>query len=276
MTVFAPSAGPVGGLLERPHATLAFEVAGPADGPLAVHAHGSLSSRAHERRAGLFDWTPLTATHRLARYDARGHGYSTGRAVAEDFGYPALAQDLLALCDHLSPDAPVTGLGASMGTATVLWAALARPERFDRLVLAIPAVAWAARDPRRAGLRAAAALVERRGTGTLGAAAKIGGPPAVLAEVPQYATEFDAAEHLVPSVLRAAAEADLPTPDRLRDLPHPTLILTWPTDPIHPTATATALAAHLPDARLHTATTLADIRSWGRVAADFLAGGEPS
>ncbi|MFD8481477.1 alpha/beta fold hydrolase [Kitasatospora sp. NPDC059673] len=270
MTVSAPSDRPVAGLLERPDATLAFETTGSA-GPLAVHAHGSLSSRAHERRALLFDWTPLTATHRLARYDARGHGHSTGRPVPADFSYPALAEDLLALCDHLSPDAPVTALGASMGTATVLWAALARPERFDRLVLAIPAVAWEARDPRRSGLRAAADLVQRRGTGALRAAAKIGGPPAVLAEVPQYTTEFDAAEHLVPSVLRAAAEADLPAPDRLRDLPHPTLILAWPTDPVHPLPTAHTLAAHLPNAHLHTATTLEDIRSWGRVAANFLA-----
>ncbi|MEV7117037.1 alpha/beta fold hydrolase [Kitasatospora griseola] len=271
MTVFVPSAGPAAGRLERPDATLAFETTGSA-GPLAVHAHGSLSSRAHERRAGLFDWTPLTETHRLARYDARGHGRSTGRPVAADYSYPALAADLLALCDHLSPDAPVTGLGASMGTATVLWAALARPERFDRLVLAIPAVAWAAREPRRAGLRAAATLVERRGTGTLRAAAKFSGPPAVLAEAPQYATEFDAVEDLVPSVLRAAADADLPAPDRLRDLPHPTLILAWPTDPVHPLATARTLAEHLPNARLHTANTLADVRSWGRLAADFLAG----
>ncbi|WP_244305488.1 alpha/beta fold hydrolase [Kitasatospora cheerisanensis] len=143
MNVIAPSAA---GLLERPHATLAFDTAGRT-GPLAVHAHGSLSSRAHEQRAGLFDWTPLTATHRLTRYDARGHGRSTGRAVPADYGYPALAEDLLALCDHLSPDEPVTALGASMGAATVLWAALARPERFSRLVLAIPAVAWEARAP---------------------------------------------------------------------------------------------------------------------------------
>ncbi len=158
-----------------------------------------------------------------------------------------------------------------MGAATVLWAALARPERFSRLVLAIPAVAWEARAPRREGLRTAATLVERRGTGALRAAARIAGPPPVLAEVPQYPGEFDAAEELVPAILRAAAEADLPAPDRLRELPHPTLILSWPTDPVHPAGTARTLAAHLPDARLHPAGTLADIRSWGEVAADFLA-----
>ncbi|MGW4809911.1 alpha/beta fold hydrolase [Kitasatospora sp. NPDC004272] len=266
--------GPVpDGRLERPHATLAYSATG-GRGPLAVHAHGALSSRAHERRAGLFDWTALTATHRLARYDARGHGESTGRAVPADYHYPALAADLLALCDHLSPGAPVTGLGASMGTATVLWAALERPERFDRLVLAVPAVAWAAREPRRNGLRAAATLVERRGRGALDAAARMSGPPAVLAGAPQYTTEFDLPEPLLPAALRAAAASDLPDPEALRDLPHPVLLLAWDTDPLHPLATARTLAAHLPNARLHVSHTLAQVRSWGRLAAAFVAEGE--
>ncbi|RAJ34652.1 alpha/beta hydrolase family protein [Kitasatospora sp. SolWspMP-SS2h] len=264
------------GRLARPHATLAYSTTGPRRGPLAVHAHGALSSRAHERRAGLFDWTAVTATHRLARYDARGHGESTGRAVPADYHYPVLADDLLALCDHLSPDAPVTGFGASMGTATVLWAALARPERFDRLVLAVPAVAWAAREPRRSGLRAAATLVERRGRGALDAAAKLSGPPAVLARAPQYTTEFDLAEPLLPAALRAAAASDLPAPEALRALPHPTLLLAWDTDPLHPLTTARTLAAYLPNARLHVADTLADIRSWDRLAAGFLAGERPA
>ncbi|RKE22452.1 alpha/beta fold hydrolase [Streptomyces sp. TLI_171] len=269
----ATVAAPDTGRLQRPHARLAYTATGR--GPLAVHAHGALSSRAHEQRAGLFDWTPVTATHRLARYDARGHGESTGRAEPADYSYPSLAADLLALCDHLSPDAPVTGLGASMGTATVLWAALARPERFDRLVLAIPAVAWEARTARRSGLRAAATLVERRGRGALDAAARISGPPAVLAEVPQYTTEFDLPEALLPAALRAAADADLPTPETLRTLPHPVLLLAWPTDPVHPLSTAHTLAAHLPAARLHISNTLAEVRNWGRMAARFLAEGEP-
>ncbi|WP_157845363.1 alpha/beta fold hydrolase [Kitasatospora phosalacinea] len=270
----APAAPPgpaVHGRLERPHATLAYSTAG-GSGPLAVHAHGALSSRAHERRAGLFDWAALTATHRLARYDARGHGESTGRPDPADYRYPALAADLLALCDHLSPDAPVTALGASMGAATVLWAALERPERFDRLVLAVPAVAWAAREPRRSGLRAAATLVERRGRAALDAAARLSGPPAVLAEVPQYTTEFDLPEALLPAALRAAADSDLPAPGTLRDLPHPVLLLAWDTDPLHPLATSRTLAAHLPNARLHVSHTLAEVRNWDGLAAAFLAG----
>ncbi|MFB7946065.1 alpha/beta fold hydrolase [Kitasatospora phosalacinea] len=267
--------GVVEGRFERPHATLAYSTTGRR-GPFVVHAHGALSSRAHERRAGLFDWTPVTATHRLARYDARGHGESTGRAVSADYRYSSLAADLLALCDHLSPGVPVSGFGASMGSATVLWAALARPERFERLVLAIPAVAWAAREPRRSGLRAAAALVERRGRGVLDTAARLSGPPAVLAGAPRYTTEFDLAEPLLPAALRASAESDLPAPEALRGLPHPVLLLAWDTDPRHPLATARTLAAHLPNARLHVSHTLADVRSWGRLAAAFVAEGERS
>ncbi|MEV4560111.1 alpha/beta fold hydrolase [Kitasatospora sp. NPDC049285] len=256
-------------LFDRPHATLAYRTAGR--GPLAVYAHGAFSSQGHERRADLFDWSALTRTHRLVEYDARGHGESTGRPVEADYAYPALATDLLALCDHLSPDRPVAALGSSMGAATVLWAALARPERFSRLVLATPAVAWQARAARRDGLRAAATLIERRGKAALSAAARLAGPPAVLAEVPSFPTEFDVPDTLMPAILRAAAGADLPEPAALRGLVHPTLLLAWETDPVHPVATAEALAELLPAAELHVARDLAEVRAWGERAADFLA-----
>ncbi|MEU1394795.1 hypothetical protein ABZ403_01810 [Micromonospora zamorensis] len=42
-------------------------------------------------------------------------------------------------------------------------------------------------------------------------------------------------------------------------LPHPTLILTWETDPGHPVSTAVLLARVLPDAHLHVSATAADI-----------------
>ncbi|MGF1424915.1 alpha/beta fold hydrolase [Kitasatospora sp. LaBMicrA B282] len=256
-------------LLDRPHARLAYQSTG--SGPLAVYAHGAISSRDHEERMGFFDWSPVAAAgRRLVRYDARGHGRSTGRPVAADYAYPKLGEDLLALCEHLAPAGPVAGLGSSMGAATLLWAALQEPQRFDRLVLVIPAVAWQARESRRAGLRAAAELVEREGKAAFVAAVRRGGPPPVLAGVPDYPPEFDVTESLLPTVLRATAAADLPDPAALRGLSQPTLILAWDTDPAHPVETAEALAELLPVARLHVSRDLADIRTWGSRAAAFL------
>jgi pimeloyl-ACP methyl ester carboxylesterase len=256
--------------LDRPNARLAYRSSGA--GPLAVYAHGALSSRDHEGRMGFMDWSPIAAAGlRLVEYDARGHGESTGRAVEADYAYPALGDDLRALCEHLAPGERACAVGSSMGAATVLWAALAEPERFDRLVLAMPAVAWQARQGRRDGLRAAARAVEEHGKAALVTAMRAAGRPPILAEVPDFPPVFDVAEELLPTVLRATAGSDLPDPDALRRLPHPVLVLAWDTDPSHPVATAEALAELLPGAELHISRDLADIRTWGSRAARFLA-----
>ncbi|MGI3782440.1 MAG: alpha/beta fold hydrolase, partial [Janthinobacterium lividum] len=93
-------------------------------GPLTVSAHGLSADRWSLEAAGLFDWSPLVAAgQRLVRYDARGHGRSTGRPVPDDYRWPDLAEDLLALLDVLSPGRPVRAVGASMGSATLLYAA---------------------------------------------------------------------------------------------------------------------------------------------------------
>ncbi|MGC0318609.1 alpha/beta fold hydrolase [Kitasatospora acidiphila] len=255
--------------LDVPHARLAYRSTGT--GPLAVYAHGALSSRDHERRSGFLDWSPIAAAGlRLVEYDARGHGESTGRPVEADYAYPALADDLRALCDHLAPGDRVHAIGSSMGAATVLHAALAEPERFDRLVLAMPGVAWQAREGRREGLRAAARSVEQQGKTALVTAMRLGRPP-ILADT-DFPPVFDVSQELMPTVLRAAAANDLPDPQALRQLPHPTLVLAWDTDPSHPVATAEALAELLPGAAAHISRDLADIRTWGARAAEFLAG----
>ncbi|WP_405833474.1 alpha/beta fold hydrolase [Streptomyces sp. NBC_00105] len=81
-------------------ARLVFDDAG--EGPLAVYAHGGFVSQAVEDRVGLFDWAPvLRAGRRLVRYDARAHGRSTGGPSPSEYTYPSLADDLLALLDHL-------------------------------------------------------------------------------------------------------------------------------------------------------------------------------
>jgi pimeloyl-ACP methyl ester carboxylesterase len=259
------------GTIDVPHARLAYRSTGT--GPLAVYAHGALSSRDHEGRMGFIDWSPIaTAGLRLVEYDARGHGESTGRPVEADYAYPALGDDLRALCEQLAPGERVRAVGSSMGAATVLWAALAEPERFDRLVLAMPGVAWQARQSRREGLRAAAQAAEQHGKAALVTAMRQAGPPPVLAEVPDFPPVFDVTEELLPTVLRAVADNDLPDPEALRGLTHPTLVLAWDTDPSHPAATAEALAELLPNAEAHISRDLADIRTWGARAAEFLAG----
>ncbi|GGO90452.1 alpha/beta fold hydrolase [Wenjunlia tyrosinilytica] len=248
-------------------AELVYDDAGR--GPLAVYAHGGFVSQAVEDRMGLFDWEPvLDAGRRLVRYDARGHGRSTGDAVDTDYTYPSLADDLLRLLEHLGAVEPVEAMGASMGCGTVVHAAVRAPERFSRLVLLIPPTAWATRKAHARSNLDCADRVEREGVDAWLAAQRQRSRPAVVADVPRFPPT--PAEQVLPSILRGLAMCDLPPPQAVASLSLPTLVLAWADDPGHPLSTAQTLAGLLPRADLHIARTRSDIRTWGERVAEFL------
>ena len=118
-------------------AKLAYEVEGPDSGPLFVQMHGLTSSAWREHRAGL-DVTGQLDGFRVLRFDSRGHGSSTGRAVPEDYLWSQLAEDLLELLDAIAPGEQVHTGGPSMGAATQICAALKDPQRFASLSLLVP------------------------------------------------------------------------------------------------------------------------------------------
>jgi 3-oxoadipate enol-lactonase len=242
------------------------------DGPVALYAHGLTQSRAAEDAAGLFDWSPVSAAgRRLVRYDARGHGRSSGTATPTDYQWSNLALDLLTLADELSPDAPVAGIGSSMGTGTLLHAAVRSPARFDRLVLTAPPTAWATRAGQGDLYRGGADLVEQRGLAAMTALTAAAPIPAPFSDLGNFPPPPDVAEALLPSVLRGAAGSDLPDPDAIAALELPVLILAWADDPGHPLSTAERLADLITGSRLEVAETSAQLRQWGSVTAQFLA-----
>ncbi|WP_328681625.1 alpha/beta hydrolase [Streptomyces sp. NBC_00322] len=240
------------------------------EGPLALYAHGGFVSQTVEDRMGLFDWAPpLDAGQRLVRYDARAHGQSTGDPVDADYTYAALADDLLALLDHLGGTTePVTAMGASMGCGTVLHAAVHAPDRFSRLVLLIPPTAWRTRQAHAQANRESADTIEREGVDAWLTAKAQQPRPAVVADVPEFPPT--PTERLLPSILRGLALSDLPSPTAIAALRQPALILAWADDPGHPLSTAETLAHSLPHADLHVSRTRADIRTWGQLIAEFL------
>ncbi|MFJ8311586.1 MULTISPECIES: alpha/beta fold hydrolase [unclassified Streptomyces] len=244
------------------------------EGPLAVYAHGAPLSREAEAGLGMFGWGPVERLpgRRFVRYDARGHGASTGRPDPDDYRFEQLANDLVALLGHLGGEAPVTGMGSSLGCATVLHAAVRQPLLFARLVLLIPPTAWETRPPQAATYRKVADLVEERGAAVLAAATAATRVPPSLAGVPGYPPrEFGVSGELVPAVFRGLAESDLPDRDLLAQLPQPALVLALADDPAHPLSTAEQLAATLPGARLHVSSDSADVATWGERIAEFLA-----
>lgn len=254
--------------LTRPGATLAYDVSG--DGPLVVQAHGLTASR--EADVELLDIRSLAAGgHRLVRYDAAGHGRSPGSDDPERYRWTTLADDLIALLDAVGGDSPVDAVGVSMGTGTILTAAVRHPERFRRLVLALPPTAWDTRPAQAAIYLQMAEILETQGwegLESLMAAAPLTLPP-VMAER-ELTPRFELRPETAPTVLRGAARSDLPSPDELAALRMPVLLLPWAGDPGHPLSTAERLHDVLPDSHLFVAEHAADADTWPDRIADFL------
>jgi 3-oxoadipate enol-lactonase len=241
-----------------------------------VWGHDLASSTAHEDDVGLFDWSTLDGTARLVRYDARGHGESEATQFYERaFRWPAMVDDMLRAA---GPSAPFVAGGVSMGCAVALWTALRAPRRIQALVLAVPPPAWEDRAPEAAAFEEAARLVEQHGLPAWAELVRGQPQPRILAEELPGAQEVGIRhllameEKVVPAVLRGAAGSDLPSRDELRTIVVPTLILAWADDPLHPLATADALAEDLVLSEVEVAHDLAAVRAWPERVRRFLAG----
>ena len=112
---------------------LAGEEAG--EGIPVVLLHGLTATR---RYVVMGSRTLERGGHRVVAYDARGHGRSGPPAGPGDYGYDALAADLLAVLDERGIESAVLA-GASMGAHTIVRLALDHGDRVAGLVLVTPA-----------------------------------------------------------------------------------------------------------------------------------------
>lgn len=119
--------------LVRPGGRIAFDVTGPAAGPLVVcvPGMGDLRSTYRHLRTALTD-----AGCRVATMDLRGHGDSDAGFDAYDDA--AAASDALALVEELG--GPAVLIGSSMGAGAAALAAATRPELVTAQVLIGPFV----------------------------------------------------------------------------------------------------------------------------------------
>ena len=229
---------------------------------------------AAEDGSGLFDWSDLPGI-RVIRYDARGHGSSSGPLDPVAYTWRRLGADMLAVLTAAGVDHSSIG-GASMGCATAIYAALDDPERVDRLVLATPPTAWDTRRPQQDLYARTADLLERNGTAALVEVGRADAPPAVLGQVGDH-LHRDSLErlattdpHILRCVLRGAATSDLPAPELLAHITKPSLVLAWTDDPGHPLSTAELIAQSVPDCELHVAHDLDAVKRWPTLVGKFL------
>lgn len=171
-------------------------------------------------------------------YETRGHGTA---APPEQVGYDELADDL----DRAAPDA-TQALGVSLGAHTVLRLLTRTPDRYERVVLFLPA-ALDQPPARRDGLAEALAAGDREQVRDW-----------VRAEVPEGAgayvearTSYLLSSPGLPLLLAGLTEAPVPDLARLAAVQADVLVLAQEGDPVHPARVARELAAALPRARLH-------------------------
>lgn len=245
---------------------LARDVRG--DGLPVVQLHGLSSSRRREDLTG----SNLTAGQdglRVLRYDARGHGLSPGSTDPDEYTWSAQAGDLRRQLDEVFGDQRVHGVGRSMGTATLLTAAVADPGRFASLTLGIPPTVWQWRRDQGRLYELGARQVERWGVARWSELTRR--PPTSPAIDPnEPVTLPDVADEWLPAAFRGAARSDLPAREDMARLGLPVLLLAWPQDASHPLEVAQELAGLIPGARLEVARTPAEVAAWPQVVGDFL------
>ncbi|MEN0015879.1 MAG: alpha/beta fold hydrolase, partial [Solirubrobacteraceae bacterium] len=249
------------GVVERPGARLAYDIAGTGSGPVVVLTHGMLSSCANADELHLGMGGLAGDDLEVVRYDARGHGRSTGEADPATYTWSELAGDLLAVVDEVSPGAPVDGIGASMGSASLLTAATRAPERFRRLVVLIAPTIWDSRIPQVDGYREMRDAADEHGEAAFDVVLRSAPMPELFAGTDVHMAS-QVGPGLLPAVLEGAARSDLPPREAIAALPHEVLLLSWAGDPTHPVSSGELLAELIPTARLHVAETLDEVDRW--------------
>jgi len=187
--------------------------------------------------------------------DLRGHGRSAAPPPddARAWTYSALAADVEAVVVETGSTRAV---GVSLGAGALLNLAIRRPQRFDRMVLALPSVINETRDPAMAALAAEIAdAVDANDQVVLSRLLLQLQPPSVRgrADVGLWARRHaaDVGGTPVSRVLRALPrQVPVSDPAQLETLDLPVLVLAQRDDPSHPVEVAEQLGDLLPDARV--------------------------
>ena len=211
-------------------------------GPVTVFAHGLGGSAAETR--------PLAARVPGTRVllEFRGHGSSA--ALDDGWTYDGLAGDLLAVADATGATQAV---GLSLGAGALLRLLSARPDRFDRLALVLPAALDATRaDGATLRLQQLGAAIDRADVEAV--------TDLLVAEVPEQVRDRRGTRLLL--ARRAAQLVERPSPQpRYDDRPvadrgvlsrvhAPALVVAQAADPLHRFDVARDITEALPRAAL--------------------------
>lgn len=240
--------------LSRGH-RVAYREVGSGPRPI-VLTHGLLmDGRMYQKLAP----TLAAAGHRVITVDMVGHGASEQPHDMVEHSMQQYGRDVVALLDHLGLPQAVIG-GTSLGANVALEVAVAAPQRVRGLVLEMPVLENAL--PAAAAAFVPLALALRVSMPTMRFLARL------ARAVPRSSFLFDTMIDFV----RRDPQASLavldgltfgrlaPPPAERATLPHPTLVIGHPSDPIHPFSDADRIGRELRNARLVAARSILEWR----------------
>jgi pimeloyl-ACP methyl ester carboxylesterase len=214
--------------------------------PVTVFAHGLGGS--------IVDTRPLASgvTGTRVFFHFRGHGATT--APLTQWTYADLADELLAVADHVGAS---QALGVSMGAGALLRVLSRDPARFERAVFFLPAVIDSLPDDAPYARVDRLADVVESGDATALTDLLLADQPDGVRDLPQAldyvrgraeALAGTDVAHALRTISRATAIDDR---SALARVDTPSLVVGQQGDPVHLPVIAEELAAALPDARLH-------------------------
>jgi 3-oxoadipate enol-lactonase len=214
--------------------------------PVTVFAHGLAGDIAGTRPLG------SAVTGRRVFFHFRGHGRSD--APPGPWSFADLADDLRGVADRAGA---TRALGVSMGAGALCRLVAETPDRFDRIVLYLPAPLDGRRPPvAEARLTRLLAAIETGEAAPVAEAVEPELPPSVR----NTPTGWAYLRHRVEQLLRDGLAPELDTLWRAPAVPDPAalaaftgraLVLGSAGDDVHPAAVAEQLAGLLPGAALH-------------------------
>lgn len=231
-------------LLDGPDGALEYLLTGSGE-PTTVFGHGLAGSIETTRPFG----SGVEGTR--AFFHFRGHGASA--APETGWTYAALSAELRAVADHVGA---TRALGVSMGAGALCHLLEETPDRFERLVLVMPAVIDRPRQDE--AIDRLVAMAEEADHRDVEGMARL-----LILDQPEEVRDQPAVRLWCRR--QAATLVGTPVSRALRELPHgipmrdraalrqvaaPALVLTQEHDAAHPVWVAEQLAAELPDARL--------------------------
>ena len=189
--------------------------------------------------------------------DLRGHGGSQAPASDDGWTYTGLMDDVARVADAVGA---ARALGVSLGAGALVRLLVDAPDRFERVVLALPGPLTAARSG--AELAVTDALADAVASGPAGdpgamAAALVAMQPVSVRGRPdvklwgrRHAAELGGRRGISEALRHLPREVAVPALDGLAGVSAEVLVLAQRDDSVHPVESAEHLASALPNARL--------------------------